>query len=80
MKIKKRNSMERLLLNDKFLVEQSNKITRILINSPECSIDMVCKVVKCYQKRYSVIKQFSPELALQFDAITFWKVSCPNYH
>jgi hypothetical protein len=68
------------LLNDKFLLEQSNKITRILVNSPGWSIDMVCKVVKGYQKRYSVIKQSSPELALQFDAIMFWKVSCPDYH
>ena len=69
------------LLNDKFLVEQSNKITKLFLKAMEegdCDINMVCKIVKGYQQRYSIIKQFNPELALQFDAIAFWKVVCPD--
>jgi hypothetical protein len=67
------------LLQDKFLVEQSNKITKILLEGGEMDINTVCKVVKRYQKQYSDIKEFNPELAQQFDAIMFWKVMCPNF-
>jgi len=70
--------MSKELLQDKFLVEQSNKIAKMFLQEGDCDINMVCKIVKGYQKRYSIIKQFNPELALQFDAIAFWKVSCKD--
>lgn len=53
------------LLNDKFLIEESNEMTRELLERG-APINMICKLVKGYQRVYIEIKNSSVALARHF--------------
>jgi len=52
-------------INDKFLINESNLATRVLLDKG-MPIDMVCKLIKNYQKCYIFIKEEEPQLAQAF--------------
>ncbi len=52
-------------INDQFLITESNKGTRVMLDKG-MSIDIICKIVKNYQKCYIAIKEENPALAREF--------------
>ncbi len=52
-------------INDKYLITQRNMGTQVLI-AKGLPIDMVCKVVKNYQRCYIAIKDEEPQLLRAF--------------
>ena len=64
-------------INDKTLIEYSNKLTKILLNGCELEINMVCLFVKDYQRKYIHLRNegASTELLKQYTPEIWWKMS-----
>ena len=54
------NKMEHI--NDKFLINESNEGTRVLLDKG-MPINMTCKIIKNYQRCYICVKEENPQLA-----------------
>ena len=52
-------------INDKNLINECNNSVKILLNKG-MPIDMVCKLIKGYQRIYILMKQQEPHLASEF--------------
>lgn len=49
-----------------YLIEESNRITKVLLDSAGYSIDKVCEIIKSYQQEYLAIEKVSPNLARKY--------------
>lgn len=64
-------------VNDKFLMENSTKLTEFLMKGG-LTLDGICAFVKDYQRSYIAIYKVSPELAKQMDYMTWGKSRTTN--